>query len=309
MNGHLSLKCKLVTSKRLCIRRRYRVFVRVSTPSSSTASGTAFALPATGGGSATLLLVGLSEIKASHVHHSCVSAHSLAASMFTQVMSLEIHFRFEHDKLLLHTFTVVTEEMILLEVLFECVVVEVVVGVSRLSTIANKATFVLHATVLIEAIVIVKSLATEATQRVTFEAGLISRAGFVVAAAHVLFQLLIRKQFMLVGEDLFVACAEIAHALSMDALDMAVQVWPTQAGEIARGIRAIVSKKQNCVTHNVFVCVLDANVSVGCRGIFVRVFFESLLGVVGEDDKWSSSLEYVRIWSPILKSCELLTRQ
>ncbi len=106
---------------------------------------------------------------------------------------------------------------------------------------------------------------------------------------------------MFVGEDLFVACAEIAHALSMDTLDVAVQIWPAQAGKVARAIRAVVSKKENCITDNVFVCVLDTNVAVGCRGVFVGVFLEALVGIVCEDDVRSGSLALVSNCFPIPK--------
>lgn len=48
------------------------------------------------------------------------------------------------------------------------------------------------------------------------------------------------KKFMFVSENLLVPRAEIAHDFSVRRLDMAVQVWPTQASNIAVTIRTIV---------------------------------------------------------------------
>lgn len=73
----------------------------------------------------------------------------------------------------------------------------------------------LHAAVLKQLVVVVEALAAEAAQRVALEARLVGGAGLVVAVAHVLLQLLVAKELVLVGKDLFVAGAEVAHALVM----------------------------------------------------------------------------------------------
>lgn len=91
------------------------------------------------------------------------------------------------------------------------------------------------------------------------------------------------------SEDLLVTSAEVTHALAVGGLDVAMQVGPSEAGEIAVCIGAVVSEKKNSVAHNVFICVLYANIAVGCSDVLVCVIFETLLGVVGKDD--------IRCWS------------
>ena len=56
----------------------------------------------------------------------------------------------------------------------------------------------------------------------------------------------------------------------MGRLDMSVQVVPQQ---------------KNGISHNILVCVFDANVAIGRRDVAVGEFVKSLLWVVGEDDK------------------------
>lgn len=84
----------------------------------------------------------------------------------------------------------------------------------------------LHAAVLKQLVVVVEALAAETAQRVALEARLISGAGLVVAMAHVLLQLLIAEELMLVGEDLFVTGAEIAHALVVRRFDVSMEISP-----------------------------------------------------------------------------------
>lgn len=142
----------------------------------------------------------------------------------------------------------------------------------------------LHAAVLKQLVVVVEALAAETAQRVALEARLVGGAGLVVAVAHVLLQLLIAKQLMLVGEDLFVAGAEIAHALVMRRFDVAMEVGPAKAGKVARLVGTVVSQQEDGVADNVFVCVLDADVGVGGGEVLVGVVFKPRLGIVGEDD-------------------------
>jgi hypothetical protein len=55
-----------------------------------------------------------------------------------------------------------------------------------------------------------------------------------------LLQLLVRKQVMLVREDLLISRAEITHLLVVDSAHMAMQVRPSSNGDIAVWIRAVV---------------------------------------------------------------------
>jgi hypothetical protein len=108
-------------------------------------------------------------------------------------VSLQVQLRLKDYKFLFQTFSVAAEVVVLLEMLFECIVVEVVVGMSRVSPIADKAALMLHPAMLVQLVVVVKPLSTEPTQGVTLEACLVCRAGLVVSMTHVLLQFLIRK--------------------------------------------------------------------------------------------------------------------
>lgn len=50
---------------------------------------------------------------------------------------------------------------------------------------------------------------------------------------------------MFVGEDFLVPCAKIAHDFLMHALDMSMEVWPAQAGNVAAWIRTVVSQEED----------------------------------------------------------------
>lgn len=204
--------------------------------------------------------------------------------MLGEVVSLHVQLRLEDDKLLLQASAVRAQEVVLLEMLLQLFVVEEVVGLSRISSVAEEASLVLHAAVLKQLVVVIEALATEAAERVALETRLVSGAGLVVAVAHVLLQLLIAEELMLVGEDLLVTSAEIAHALVVRRLDVPVEVGPAQAGKVAGLVGTVVSQQEDGVADNVLVCVLDADVGVGGGEVLVGVVFESLLGIVGEDD-------------------------
>lgn len=150
----------------------------------------------------------------------------------------------------------------------------------------------LHPAVLIQLIIIIETLAAEAAQRMALEARLVRGAGLVVAAAHVLLQLAVRKELVLVGKDLLVARAQVAHALLVRRLDVPVQVGPAEAGKVAGGVGAVVAEQQDRVADNVLVGVLDANVGVDGGDVGVLVVFKAALGVVGEDDVGSFGLPH-----------------
>jgi hypothetical protein len=89
---------------------------------------------------------------------------------------------------------------------------------------------------------------------------------------------------VLVGEDLFVAGAEVAHALVVGRLDVAMEIGPAKAGKVAGLVGAVVSQQEDGVADDVLVGVLDADVGVGGGEVLVGVVLESLLGIVSEDD-------------------------
>lgn len=282
-NGHLSLKRQFVSPQGDSRAHSWQnaVLVGVSSPvapSSSLSLSSSFSLA-----TASFRLVGLANVKSRNVDQPGVPTH-VFAGMLSEVVCLHVQLRLEDDKLLLHASAVRAQEVVLLEVPLELLVVEEVVRLSRVPSVADEAALVLHAAVLKQLVVVVEALAAEAAQRVALEARLVGGAGPVVAVAHVLLQLLVAKELVLVGEDLFVAGAEVAHALVMGRLDVAMQIGPAKAGKVAGLVGAVVAQQEHAVADNVLVCVLDADVGVGRGEVLVGVVFEALLGVVGEDD-------------------------
>lgn len=164
--------------------------------------------------------------------------------------------------------------MVLPKVFLEGVVVEVVVGVAGIPAVAEETTLVLLTAVFVELIVIVEARAAEAAQRMALEAGLVDGAWSVVAVSHVPLELLVCKQLVLVGEDLLVAGAQVAHFPVMNGADMAVEVGPAEAGEDAVVYGTVIAKKDDGITHDLFVCVLDADVVVETGDVFAGVVFE-----------------------------------
>lgn len=211
--------------------------------------------------------------------------------MLRQVMCLHVQLRLEDDKLLLQASSIGAQVVVLLEVLLQLVVVEEVVRLSRVSSIAYEATLVLHAAVLKQLVVVVEALAAETAERVALEARLVGGTRLVVTVAHVPLKLLIREELMLVGEDLLVAGAQVAHALAMGRLDVTMQIGPAQPGEIARAVGTVVPQQEDGVADDLLVCVLDADAAVGGGEVAVRVGLELLVGIVGKDDIGSWCLQ------------------
>jgi citrate lyase gamma subunit len=90
---------------------------------------------------------------------------------------------------------------------------------------------------------------------------------------------------MLMSENLFVACAEIAHPLVMRTSDMAVKIWPSKTSNIAVQVRAVVSQQDQCVLENLRLLVLDAQVGIDMRKVRVVEVVEFPLVVVCEYDR------------------------
>lgn len=205
-------------------------------------------------------------------------------------MSLKIQLRFKHHELLLHAFAIRAEVVVIAEMLLQSLVVLVIVWLARVPSVTDEAALVLHPAMLVELVVIVKSLPAETTEGMALETGLIRGTGFVVTTLHVLVQFLVGEQFVLVREDLFVSSAKVAHAFMVMRLDVSVKIWPSQAGEVAGIVGAVVSEQQDSIADNIFVSVFDANVRVGRGDALVGVLLEPLVGIVRENDKRRRSL-------------------
>jgi hypothetical protein len=171
------------------------------------------------------------------------------------------------------------------------VIVPVIMRLPRVPPIADEAPLVLVAAMLIQLIVVVKSLAAETTQRVSLESRLVCGSRLIVSVSHVLLQLLVGEQFVLMREDPLVTSAQITHALFVRRLDMAVQVGPSQAGEIAVGVWAVVAEEEDGVAHDIFVGIFNADVVVRRRDVCTGEVFEALISIGGEDDVGSGCLE------------------
>jgi len=240
----LPLEGLLVTAQGLCRTCWYWFRIRV-TSSPTPAATTSLSLASTTTASAAFLLVRLTEVKAGHVDKSCVSSHIFreCASMLAQLMTLQVQLRRKDDELLLLTFVIGAEIVVLLEMLLESIVVHVVVRLPRILSIAQKTPLVLVAAVLVQFIVVVEARAAEGAKRMAPEACLIDRTWPVVSIPHVLLQLLIREKVVFVSEYLLASGAQVAHLLVVGASDVAMKVGPAQAGKVAVDIRAVVPKQ------------------------------------------------------------------
>lgn len=205
--------------------------------------------------------------------------------MLTDLMRLEVYLRVEDYKLLLKTLPVIAQEMVLLEVVLQRIVVQIIMWLSRISPVAKEAPLVLAPAVLVKFIAVVEALTAKVAKRVSLETGLVHGTRLVVTFAHVLAEFLIREHLMLVCENLFVPGAEVAHLLVMHGADVAMQVWPTEAGEVAVAIGAVISQEEDGIAHNVFTGIPDADVVVGACDLRVLVLLEPLIGVICENDK------------------------
>ena len=179
--------------------------------------------------------------------------------------------------------------MVLAEVSFEGVVVDVVLRLSTsITTITQVTTLVAVTAVDVQLIIAVEALATEAALGVALETGLV--AGVVVAELLVSAQLGGSEKIVLVGEHLLVAGTEVAHLLVVDTFDMAVQVGPAETGSIAGGVGAVVAQQEDSVFEDVLLLVVDTQVVVDMGKVLGLVVFEAFVGVIGEDDLLGASL-------------------
>lgn len=69
----------------------------------------------------------------------------------------------------------------------------------------------------------------------------------------------------------------------MFALDVSMQVWPSQASHIACFLRAVVSEQQKCILENLILLVLNAQIVICSRKVRACEIFKVLCRVVRED--------------------------
>jgi hypothetical protein len=211
--------------------------------------------------------------------------------VLAELVGFEVHVRLEYHKLLLQALPVIADEVILLEVRLQSIVVQVVMRLPRVPSVTNETSLVLAAAVLVQLVVVVKPLSTESAERMTLEPGS-NPLLVLIAVPHVLLQLLFGVHVMLVGKDLLVPSAEVAHLLVVDGADMAMQVWPAQAGKVAGRVRAVIPEKENSVSDNILAGVFDPDVNVRRSEVVVGIFLEAFCLVIGEDNEGSKRLQY-----------------
>lgn len=124
------------------------------------------------------------------------------------------------------------------------------------------------------------------------------RVIFGISNLHVFAQLLVRVHLVLVGKDLLVPRAQVAHLLVVDGADMAVEIGPAETSKVAAGFGAVIPKQQHRVADNVFAGIPDADVLVRRSDITSLIVFEFFRGIVGEDDIGGVGLEHVSILAP-----------
>lgn len=95
---------------------------------------------------------------------------------------------------------------------------------------------------------------------------------------------------MLVRENLFIPRAEITHDFVMLVLDMLVKVRPPPAGNIARGVGAIISKQQKCIIMDLPLLIFNSQGFIRSHKIGFCVVFIRLLLIVGENHIFSFRL-------------------
>lgn len=127
-------------------------------------------------------------------------------------MGFEIHLRIEHDELLLQALRIQAGKVVLAKMLLQSFIVhEVLRGLATRSSITKMASLVAFSTVSEQFVIAVEPLSTEPALRMTLETALVDRTRVVISKFLVPPQLLVGEEFMLVGEDFLVPCAEITH--------------------------------------------------------------------------------------------------
>lgn len=153
------------------------------------------------------------------------------------------------------------------------------------------ASLVLVSAMRVEFVIAVEALSTEPTFGMTFEPTLVHSSRIIVAEFLMLLQLRDCEQLMLVGEDLLVPGTQITHDFVMSAFDMAMEVRPAPARNVAAGIGAVVAQQQDRVVMDFLLLVLDPKNLVHLLEIDINKVFVSLGGIICEYDMLSFRLK------------------
>lgn len=178
-------------------------------------------------------------------------------------------------------------------------IVIVVVWGPRILPVAKEAALVLISAVLIQLVVVVEALSAEGTERMAPEPCLVDRAWTVVAVAHVLFELLVREQVLLMRKDLFVSNTKITHFTMVCGPDMSLEIMPSEASVVARLVRTVVTQKQHRVAHDILARISDADIVIRTTYAARRILLIALCCVIGEDNVRRLGLP------PLGQSCRL----
>jgi hypothetical protein len=105
------------------------------------------------------------------------------------LVSLQVHLRLENDELFFQALFIQTSEMIFMEVVLQCVVVNIVLLLTvGGASVTDVAPFVFIATVGVQLIVTIEPLTTETTFGVSLEATLVYSSRLVISGPFVLTQ-------------------------------------------------------------------------------------------------------------------------
>jgi len=199
-------------------------------------------------------------------------------------MSFQIHLRFEDIGLVGLTLCVKTYKMCFFEMLLQHLVIQIVLHLAtRIPPIADVTSFVFLPAMLIELIVTIESLAAKATFWMTPESALVNSSWVVVSKFLMPTKLSIREQIMLMGKDLLVASTQITKHFAVLLFDVAMQVGPSQACDIAVLIWTIIPEEKNGVFEDDVFFVLDPKVCVQSHKIRFGKLFISLGSIVRKD--------------------------
>lgn len=70
----------------------------------------------------------------------------------------------------------------------------------------------------------------------------------------------------------------------MLTLHMAVQVGPSQASHIAISFRTVIAEQQNGILEDLVILILNSQIVVLARKVFVGELFKAFCMIVGEDN-------------------------
>jgi len=207
--------------------------------------------------------------------------------MLFQLMSLQIQLRSKDDMFILQAFPLQTNVMILPVMGGQSFEVHVILWRPDSQLLTDTASLMLAATMLIKLIITIEPLVAKSADRVTLESTLIHGSRVVVPFPHVLRQLGISVEFMLMREDFLVPRAQITNLLMMYTLNVSMQIRPAQAGNITVSIWAIVSQENQSVVSNAIILVSNANIVITARNICFRELLIAFRSIVGENHNWS----------------------